>query len=166
MGCGLQPEGHRTVIDQRHLHVRAEDTRCHRPVRSLCPLEQMAEEPAGILRRGCRAEARSRTFLGVSSKRELGDQQQAALNVAQGKIHPSVLVGEDAVGQHALEEAIRREGVVSTADADERQHSAVYGADGLGIDLYVCPGNALNQGNHGTTMEVAPLVVAFAGARP
>jgi hypothetical protein len=36
----------------------------------------------------------------------------------------------------------------------------------LGIDLYICPGNALNQGNHGTTMEVAPLVVAFAGARP
>jgi hypothetical protein len=150
----------------------------------------MVKEPTGILRRGCGAEARSRTFLGVSSERELGHQQQAALNVAQGKIHPSLLIGEDAVGQHALEEAICREGVVSTAYADERQHSAVYGADRLGIDLHVCPGNALNQGNHGTLLRLAEIVeaisadigldreqkawlllaapadVAFAGARP
>src|ERR1700730_5637744 len=121
----------------------------------------MGEEPAGILGRGGGAEARSRTFLGVSRERELRYQQQATLNVAQGKIHPSLLIGEDAVGQHTLQEAIRREGVVSTADADERQHSAVYGADRLGLDLHVCPGNALNQGNHGTMLRLAEIAEAI-----
>src|SRR6202022_2745005 len=101
-------------------------------------------------RRGCGAEARPRAFLGVSSQCELRHQQEAALDVAQRQIHPPLPVGEDAVGQQTLEQAICRESVVSTAYADERQRPAVNGADSLGIDLHVRPGNALNQSNHGT----------------
>jgi hypothetical protein len=74
----------------------------------------------------------------------LWHQQQATLNIAQRKIHPSLLVGKYAVGQHALEQAIGRLGVVSASYADEGQRTALYSPDDLGIHLHVRPGNALN----------------------
>src|ERR1700730_12101936 len=98
-GWGLEPEGHRTVLDQRYLHIRAESPRRHGPVGGLCPLEKMGEQPSGVLRWGCGAEARSGAFLGISSERELRYQQEAALDVAQREIHPPLLIGEDAVGE-------------------------------------------------------------------
>src|SRR5471030_623227 len=56
-GTYLQPERDRPVVDQRHLHVRAELTRLNNGMRGTRLRNEVIKQPAAFLRRRSRCEA-------------------------------------------------------------------------------------------------------------
>src|SRR5689334_9653936 len=85
----LQEQGHRPVVDERHLHVRAED--------ATGGAEALAEafvERLGDLWRCGRDVRRAVALASVAVEGELADDERLA--VPQRLVHASVGVGEDA----------------------------------------------------------------------
>ncbi len=93
--------------------------------------------------------------MGVGGESELRHQQQPAADLAQCKTHPALGIGEDAVGQHALEQPLRRGVGVGAPHADQRQHAAVDGADHFAPDTHFGLGDALDESDHDTLDCVA-----------
>jgi hypothetical protein len=87
--------------------------------------------------------------LRVSGKRELRYQQQAALNVAKRQVHPTLNVRKDAIRKDPLQQPICGNFVVTSAHTNEREHPTLNSAHRLRPNLYICPGDSLNQCDHG-----------------
>ena len=71
----LQPERHRAVVDQRHLHMRTEDAALHARVFPLHVGAEAGEHCFRCIRRHRRVEAGAVAFCGVGGEGELRDEQ-------------------------------------------------------------------------------------------
>src|SRR5690625_2292654 len=96
----LQPEGHRTVVAQAHLHVGAKDAAGHGTV-VFAPGggEEVLVQRLGQMRCARAGEAGAQTLAGIGRQRELGHHQQFAPNVAEAAIHTPVIVGKNEIGR-------------------------------------------------------------------
>src|SRR5882757_10524979 len=103
---GFQPERHRTVIDQRHLHVGPEYARGYLPVGASRPLQEMVTKAPCLIGSRSGAEARPGAFVGVGGKGELRNQQQLSPDVAQRQVHLALLIGKDPVRQDPLQQPV------------------------------------------------------------
>ena len=108
------------------------------------------------------------TLRGVCGQRELRHQQQPAADLPQVEVHPPFGIGEDAVGEHPLEQARRGRGSVAGLDADQREQAAVDRADRLPVHLDMGAADALNESDHRlAAVQAAPqrVKVAFSPAK-
>src|SRR5215472_7077545 len=92
-----QPEGHRAVVDEPHLHVRAEHTATHGGVERRGPHAEMAEQALALGRRRGRGEARTLALAGVGGQGELRHQEEAALHLAEVQVHAPLGIREHPV---------------------------------------------------------------------
>src|SRR4051812_29199546 len=151
----FQPERHRTVIDQRHLHVGPEYARGYGPMGRPGTVQEIVKEALCLLRGRRPAEARSGAFLSLGGQGELRNQQQLALDVAQREIHLPLLVAEDPVGQDPLQEPVRGSHGIAALHTNKGKDAAPDGTDGLGIDGHRSTVYPLNERNHGTTIAMS-----------
>lgn len=119
----FQPKGYGTIVDQRDLHVRPEFARFDAGMDGSGALQQVVEEHTGIGWRGCRREPCSSAIGCIGSERELRYQQQPSTDVPEAAIHLPGSVGKDSIGEHPFEQPIGRLAVVTSLNADEREHT-------------------------------------------
>ena len=145
---GLQPEGNRTVIDQTHLHIRAEAAALHDSKTRLRLADQVIEQPVTLLRRRGIRETGATALARIRGERELRHQQQSTPGIEQTEIHPALGVGKHPVTQQALEQARRPGLVITPLHADQHQQSRADRADHPAIDPDLGLTHALQQTNH------------------
>src|SRR5512135_1776066 len=71
--CAAQPEGHRSVVHQAHLHVGTETPDAHLGNQRAAMRNEAVEQALARLRRGCERKARPRPLARIGSERELGN---------------------------------------------------------------------------------------------
>jgi hypothetical protein len=115
----LHPECDRPVVRKRNLHVRTEHTGLDNRVALTCPHDQKIEQspPLGGLRGG--AEPRASALARIGRQRELGYEQEPALDVLQAQIHPIFRVGKDPIRQQPLQQALNLRFRVVLLNADQ-----------------------------------------------
>src|SRR5690554_3722459 len=83
----IQPDRHRPVIHQLHLHMGAKDTGGNSHPVFLNGLGILQIEPFPFLRRGSLCKTRPPALPAVGIERKLGDHQGSPAHIQQGKIH-------------------------------------------------------------------------------
>jgi hypothetical protein len=73
--------------------------------------------------------------------------KELAAHVLEREVHFALRVGEDAVGEHALGEALRFGFAVAALDADQREDALADDGDLGAVDAYRGAGNPLDQGD-------------------
>src|SRR5258708_12670054 len=84
----------------------------------------------------------------MGRERELRHCGQRAADLLEREIHLALPVGKDAVGEHALGEALRLHLAVAALDADQRKDSLADGGDFGAVDAHGSRADALDQSNH------------------
>src|SRR5271165_361313 len=79
----LQPEGHRSVVDERHLHVGTEYPARHARVLLGRGSDQGMEQARALLGRRGRGEARTQALAGLCGQCELRYQQEISVDLLQ-----------------------------------------------------------------------------------
>ncbi len=118
---GFQPESHRTVIDQGHLHVDTKTPARHGRMRLLRLLQKMLKQPFSFFRRSSGGKSRARAFAGICRQRELGNQQQPAPDISQAAVHFTGIIRKYAIAEHAFQQPVRTLLTIITLHADEHQ---------------------------------------------
>src|SRR5216684_4745419 len=144
----FQPKGYGAVVDQRHLHVGAENAAFDpRVLGARCgdePFEQMTPQ----IRRGRCGKSRPQSVSGVGSESELRHQEEISSDLAEIEIHFAAFVGENAIFQHSVQEFLSRRGIVIRPDADKHQESALDRGDDRPLDPDFGLKNPLKECDH------------------
>src|SRR5258706_16259541 len=142
----LQPESHRPVVHQADLHGGAEAPRGY--VGRLGRfLRELHEQELAIGRRRGAGKAGTQPAIGIGRERELRHREQLAADVLEREIHLALAVGKDAVGEHALGEALRLHLAVAALDADQRKDAFADGGDFGAVDAHGSRADALDESN-------------------
>src|SRR5215469_14087375 len=155
----LEPERHRPVVGECHLHVGAKYACGNMGIGAARAAEQVLEQRPGIPGLGSGAEARARALVGVRGQGELWHEEQSAVDLAQRAVHAAFGVREHPVAEQALAEALGGGAAVALRDADERQKSRTDLRDALRADAYLGAADTLDERDHAA-------IVAFDPASP
>ena len=133
-GLRVQHDCDRTVVDERDLHPRAEDTAGD--TRSIVRhgLAEGVVQRLRLSRIGCAREARAVSLAGVGDERELTDDQRLARDVEERAVEAAALVLED---PEPCDLAGERPSVllaVAGGDAEQHDDTGPAGADHLTLD--------------------------------
>src|ERR1700752_4321174 len=97
LDAAVEDEGDRTVVDELHLHTRAEDAGLDREVRGLAQgLDELLEQALRRRRIGRLIEPGTSPLAGIPQQRELRDRQKPAAKFGERAVHLAGLVAEDA----------------------------------------------------------------------
>src|ERR1700751_3225395 len=115
--------------------------------------EEVGEQALCLRGSGSRAEPGPGALFRFRPERELRHKEQPAADLSHGQVHASLGIGEDPVGEDALEQpraGFRRGGALHTYQC---QHPAVDRADELPANAHLRLTDTLDEGNHGQSLR-------------
>src|ERR1700694_4189698 len=149
MPLSLEPERHRTVIDQRQVHISAKFAACNTMMHKPRPFHEVGEEATRVLR-SCRcAEAGAPAVSRVGRECELRDEENCATDSAHIEVHAPRCVGKDAIAEEALEEPVRIAWFIGAPYAHERNDALLDRRDNALGYAHFGAGDPLDEGDHG-----------------
>ena len=146
----VEPDGHRPVIDERNLHVGAEDAVGHRHAVAGDGLRKMLVETPALIRRGGRGKARP-VALRLGGQRELADDEGGAAGVDERAVHAAGIVLENPQVDHLARQPVGLGLAIAGHGADQHEKTGADLADGFAGDCDGSGGDALDEGSHGGT---------------
>ena len=145
----FQPEGHGTIVRQRHLHVGTEHAGFHG--RMLCPraVHEIFKQTPAFLRHRRRRETRTHALVRIRGERELRHQQHTAAGVRDTQIHLAGRIREHAITQQPLQHPLGPGLVIVPLNADKNQQARSDGRDGFAVHVNPGVAHALQESDHG-----------------
>jgi len=117
---------------------------------------QVLEKTPGDLGSGSGAEPRTCTLLSIRREGELWHQQEAAVDILQGEVHPSLLIRENPVSEQSLQQTVRGRDIVPLAHTDEGEDTALDLPYDFTVYADVRAGNALDEADHDEVLVCIP----------
>src|SRR5262249_44580221 len=139
----------RAVIDQMHLHVRAESARLNSKPEISCRDDELLEQRLADLRIGGAVERRTSALSGFGRHREIADQEHRSADLRDVLIEMFLAIAENPqAGQLLGHPTHLRVGVVAL-DRCQNDHSLPDLTYELAIDEHLRFKHALNDADHG-----------------
>ena len=142
-GLNLDPDRHRPVVDQMHLHVGAEPAGFDRDTAGTKGLGEGQIQPLAILGGGGSGKPRSVPARGVRRQGELADHQRRAANVQHRAVHLARLVLENADLRHLVSQLLGLRPGIALHGANQDHQTGAALADRFAVNLDPGPGGAL-----------------------
>ncbi len=120
-------------------------TAFHRRVSASRLLKKQVELLAAKCWRRSGGETRAQTATRIGRQRELRDQQQAALDVAETAIHTATIIFKEAISQQELKHPPTLRLAIPGLHANQREYTALDEPGAALIDIHPGMGNALDQ---------------------
>src|SRR3954469_20453226 len=158
----VEHDGHRPVVDELDVHLRAEDARFHRHAECAQRGTEPLVERLRLHGRRSLGEARPVALRGVRDQRELRDGEHGTGNVFDRAVEPAVGVGEDPQPGDLAREPRRLLLPIAAGDAEQDAETAADRAAGCD------PGarDALHHGSHAQLVELADARAVLVRSRP
>jgi hypothetical protein len=146
--AAIEPDRDRTVINERHFHIRTKYSGLDVQSSRNEQLDKDLVEQLGLLRpRGVNV-AGTAALAAVAIKSELADDQHAAADFRYREIHFAVGVVEEAQARDLLRHEVGSGGIVRMGDPQQHEQPALDGANYLAFHLNARSTDSLDAGSH------------------
>src|SRR5579864_4757170 len=154
-GTCLKPERDWAVIDERHLHIRAEFARLYDWMLCPCGCDEIVKKAPSLIGRRSRREARTQTTVRIGGQRELRDEQQTtrstrAVDVLQGQVHLARRVAKHTIAEQPGEQLVGDGIGVAALRADKREQTCLNRPRHAIVDTHFGAPHPLNQRDQAT----------------
>ena len=146
--CCVDPQRHRAVVHQRHVHVCAKHAGRHFDAERPHARDEFVVQPLGKLRRRGVGEARPPAFAAIAEERELAHDQHRPADFDERAIHLAVVIFEHPQTDDLLREPIDLRRTILRPHAQQHQQAAADLARHRAVDRHPGLAHSLNTRSH------------------